>query len=522
MKSIMFIFLLVLFLPLSSAHGLDFNSDRTPILIDNNFSIIQNVYGSYTLNNNTTLNGKIQDFNDSNAVFNYTFNFTSGNKYLRLQNITINPDSSFFFQLDYFISANVYNIEPFIFDLGSWPENITSPNIATLSTGPIAFYNEERLLLFPNLSNSCFYAVWKLNESTIISIIPSSRAENSFLSVDMAYLEGKEKKVFVEKCQSSGFLNERIDLLLYQPFFEIKNVTLSYENGTSKEIGFSNPDEVLKWNYSNAIVENGSAQFGSPYFIYNQFVSANKTFEKISVDEACNLKSSDWIYDGNQFYRIIKLKKEYIEDIMVELNGTLENYQTGEFFSSMKIKIDVNESSIKHNYPNDKVILSNLTFNYNGNSKIVNYNYEEKAYVFSADDIVLIGNPYLYPLDSYSTNIEVTGGEVIKKHQQFKSSDSGFNLDVDFNKKNINVKKSRTILSRYLLSVLLLAVVVYSIKKQNLFLHKDLLDRANFVITIMFGVTLLLAFDNLNYIFSIGILPFLAFFFLLSVDTKKN
>lgn len=209
------------------------------------------------------------------------------------------------------------------------------------------------------------------------------------------------------------------------------------------------------------------------------------------------------------------MNEEYIKDIIVELKGTLNNFQTGDFFSTVQIKIEVNESAITQKYTDDKTVLSNLTLNYNEKSTIVKYDYEENAYLFT-DDIVLIGKSYLYPFDYYTTSIGVTGGELIQEHQQFKSQDSGFNLDVDFNNNNITIKKSRKILPRYFLSIIILIIVGYILnkfyirKKRHQFASKDIVELSFFVLAAL-GFTLYLAFDNYNYVYSLGIVPFLIF-----------
>ncbi|WP_135644058.1 hypothetical protein [Methanococcoides vulcani] len=450
MKTVMFIFLLVLFLPLSSAQGLDFDSERSPLLRDNNSPIIQDVYGSYVLTNNTSFSGKIKDFKDSNVAFNFTFNFTSGSQSIKIQDKIINPESSFFFRLDYVVSPEVHMIEAFSFNLGLWPERLTSPTLSTLSTGPLAVYNEDKVLIFPTLPNSSNYLVWKNNGSTIISIITTPKKEQDSLHLDIMYLD-KETETYRNEVTNLGFLDEKIDVLLYEPTSAIRDISLHYENGTSQEIDFSDPEDVVKWSFENVIVKNGSAQWGSPYFTYNQFSSTNETFESISFDEALKLNSSEWLYDGKQFFRIFEGN---IEEVTVDysIDGIFHYILVTQSQIVPKIVIECKDKEINQ---------LSLKYNQSGTTKIETINANDDKIIFN-EPLLLEGSSFYFPFDSYQSKIYAINPPSLKeKKSELPFVDgSRFEGDAHFKRDKIEFEMTsrKDIKCQYWLSLLFFSI----------------------------------------------------------------
>ncbi len=294
-------------------------------------------------------------------------------------------------------------------------------------------------------------------------------------------------------------------------------------------IDFSDPEDVAKTYGENTMVKDGKAQLAYTSEGMERFLRGeNATLEKITDENASKLNTSDWIYYGDQFFKIVRLKKEYIEDISVELYGTLSNFQSGEFFSTVKIEIKVNESAITSSYPNDNSVLADLVFNYDGKSKTVEYDYEEHMYLFE-DSITISGDDWLYPFDRYISQIQVSGGELLEKLQTRESQESGFKLDVYFKKDRIIIEKSRNVLIRYFVSLLILIFLAFilnsHIKNLNTshMTDKKKIDLA-VVILAMLSFVLFFGFGNLNFIKSIGILPFVAFglFFVYKISKIRH
>ncbi len=296
----------------------------------------------------------------------------------------------------------------------------------------------------------------------------------------------------------------------------------------AKIIDFTDPRNIINMisngtlSLNGSMVINGKIGIGFTPWGLRQFLKGeNATLENITAEEALKLNISDWINYDNQYYKIVRLKKEYIENISVALNGTLRNFQPGEYYSNVKIEIEVNESAIIKAHPTDNSVLANLTLNYDGKSTTIEYDYIKHKYVFEGV-LSLRGNGWLYPLDKYASEIQVNGGEgeLFEKHQSFESQESGFNLDVYFKKDKIQIERSRSILSRYFISLL---VLIFSIIILNQYINNLNISQLNDrKMEIIFGgifgtlgFALLLGFENLNFIMSIGILPFVIYLLIL-------
>ncbi|HUV82790.1 MAG TPA: hypothetical protein VMW53_06940 [archaeon] len=393
-------------------------------------------------------------------------------------------------------------------------------SIETNYIGPFALIGDGKVLVFPLLPKPYFYNIQTINDSSTLSVVADPSIKHDNLEIELTFLILEEvNELFANE---NTFSSQHSLKPTTEPRMSpVSDFFIQLENGTRFTTNFHNltPGDLSNWTFtdsSSIMVIDGILMFDYTSDKLDLFlIGENATREPIALEDASKLNKSDWIYDGKLFYRIVKLNEEYIKDIIVELKGTLNNFQTGDFFSTVQIKIEVSESAITQKYTDDKTVLSNLTLNYNEKSTIVKYDYEENAYLFT-DDIVLIGKSYLYPFDYYTTSIGVTGGELIQEHQQFKSQDSGFNLDVDFNNNNITIKKSRKILPRYFLSIIILIIVGYILnkfyirKKRHQFASKDIVELSFFVLAAL-GFTLYLAFDNYNYVYSLGIVPFLIF-----------
>jgi hypothetical protein len=146
--------------------------------------------------------------------------------------------------------------------------------------------------------------------------------------------------------------------------------TINFTDPRIVENMISNGTLVL----NGTMVINGSIGLGfTPYGLTQFLKGENATLEKITPEEASKLNLSDWIIYDNQLYRIARLKKEYIKNITTVLNGTLVDFQTGEYYSNVKIEIEVNESAIIKAHPTDNSVLASLTFNYDGRSTTIEY-----------------------------------------------------------------------------------------------------------------------------------------------------
>lgn len=258
-----------------------------------------------------------------------------------------------------------------------------------------------------------------------------------------------------------------------------------------------------------------------------------KRISEISVEDASKLNTSEWIWYENKFWMIIPLKERYIEKIFIkeellELKGELENFQDGNFFSRIIIIITVNDSAIISDYPNG-ALFGNLNFTYNGESHEIEYNYQNKNYIFEKS-LVFSDNFRLYPFDKNSIHIDVTGGELINRKQEFNSAEAGFKLLAVFNKSKITITKQRDVFERYILSIVLLfifSILLYNHFRnldKNDFSPKKLLEISSIIYSIIFFGLIYLAYPNLNIILSIGTLPFLIIilFFIVLIICKKE
>jgi hypothetical protein len=157
-------------------------------------------------------------------------------------------------------------------------------------------------------------------------------------------------------------------------------------------------------------------------------------------------------------------------------------------------------------------------------SNMINKNHK---YVFEGG-LILRGNGLLFPLDKYISEIQVNGGEgeLFEKHQSLTSQESGYNLDVYFIKNNIKIERTRANLSRYITSLLILMFLGYILNSHIKTLNNfQLNDRK---IELIFGgilatlaVAISIGFDNLNFIISAGILPFVIFVLFLGYKYYK-
>jgi hypothetical protein len=521
---------------MADASEINYNKSGIPLMEYENSSLIESIYGHYSLDGELFYGGKIADIQNDNIDFDYYLNGTYEENSSKIDILGFNNSrytfnkSTLLFNLNYSTSANVKTIIPFNFNLHKWPEAILFVNTTYSPREPFAIIGDDKVLVFPLLSKPYFYNIQIINESVKVSVVANSSIHHDDLEMEITFLILEEV--------NDLFVNENIfpsQKSLRSPtepwIFPFSNVTIGNETETITT-NFHNltPKDLLDWNFSEGsslMVINGKLLMGYTPDKLNQFlIGENATLEPITLEDASKLNQSDWIYDGTLFYRVVKLKEEFIEDIIIELKGTLNNFQTGDFFSNVQIKIEVNESAIKQEYINDKAILSNLTLTYNEKSTIVKYDYEQNAYLF-ADDINLIGNYHLYPIDYYIASIEVNGGELIEKHQTFKSQDSGFSLDVNFNNNIITIKKSRHILFRFLSSIVILIIFGYLLNHYIKTLEKDKLT-SNKKIELslgalsILGVALTIGFVDFNYIYSLGVLPFLAFVLFFAFKIKPT
>lgn len=303
--------------------------------------------------------------------------------------------------------------------------------------------------------------------------------------------------------------------LLLLILFSICNISFvagKTVTGNSITWNFSDPEDVTETSGTMMVI-NGGAQ--SPFTkgtFEDYIISINATLENITLEEASKLNTSEWIHYKNQFYRLIPIQEEYIEKINIEINplhleGKLTDFDSGDYFSSVKIEIQVNESAIISKYPNNNIILKNLTFNNNGKLTTVQYDYGHHIFSFE-DTIILKGNYRLYPFDKYISNIQINDGKLLYYHQPMKSQESGFKLDVYFEKDNIEIIKSRIVLFRYFFSLLFLLISGFVLIK-NIQNYKNL--ELFFGIVGILGFTLYLGFVNINYIESIGFVPYVIF-----------
>lgn len=534
--TLLIIFFITAFIPVVDASGIEYNMDEVPLFEYNNSTLIETIYGYYGLGGDSLFRGTIMDFQNDYINFDYSMQADLENNSSSIDALGINNSQFTFnkttimFNLNYSTSTSVKSIVPFSFVLNKWPETFYSVKPMGLEEinyrGPFVLIGDGKALVFPLLPKPYFYNIIAENDSSTVSIVANSSIEHDNLQIELTFLVLEEvEELFRQKKTFSS----KFDLKIEPAIFPISNVTIESENETvSFNFHDLTPTDLLNLTLiGDSVVINGSLFTGYTPYKLDQFLRGiNATLKPVSYEEASELNKTDWIYYGELFYRVVPLKEEFVENITVELKGKLDSYHADEFFSTIKIRIEVNESIIMQKYADDNVMLSNLTLNYNDKFVIINYDYMEHAYLLE-DEIVLIGKSWLYPFDYYTAMITVTGGELIQEHQRFKSQDSGFNLDVDFENNNIIIKKSRTILPRYVLSILfslglgfLLNNYVNTIRPNQITPRKKIELSLSALTILAFALTI--AYSDINYIWSVGVIPFFAFILFFSFRIFKR
>lgn len=282
-------------------------------------------------------------------------------------------------------------------------------------------------------------------------------------------------------------------------------------------IDFSDPNSFGQGHGNNTMVKDGKLQLvytneGLKKFLRDE----NATLEKITLEEAARYNASDWIYIDNQFFRILRLEPKYIEDIIITLEPELDYINIGEPCSAVSIIIKVNESAILKDYAG--VVLEPLNFSYNeGKLMVVDYDYQSHQYKFEADNVEFKGDPLFYPFDSYIAKISVFGGKLSGITTKKSMPESGFELIAHSTTNSITLTKQRSILLRYSLGILIAVIIAFYLNRHVKNLNKShLTDKTKWVIISsilgVVGLPVTLAYQNLNFIVSIGLIPFLLCF----------
>lgn len=200
------------------------------------------------------------------------------------------------------------------------------------------------------------------------------------------------------------------------------------------------------------------------------------------------------------------------------LDARITDFQLGDYSSKIKIQIQINESGVMNSLGK----IPNLNLIYNGLNKTLEYDNKKHQY-FIDDDIILSGDPRLYPFDKYSSEISIVGWELTEGNNNSDLLESGFEFEEIRKKDKILITLSRDILMRYSISIIVLIIIGFIIYSHlNNLNHTQMTDKKILeLVVFIFSISLTdlyFAFHNLNYVTSIGFLPFL--FFVISLIYK--
>lgn len=282
----------------------------------------------------------------------------------------------------------------------------------------------------------------------------------------------------------------------------------------------------------------------------------NFTLKEINLQRAIQLNNPNyWIWVNETFFEIVpllRLDRNTVITILFENRPAILEGQAFPFirplhFSELKVIIDVNKSFIDQNYP-DNFVFTNIHF-FDGfySYKAV---YSENNERYELIEIVKYsGDEDKYPGDSYIINFSIlavnevliessqTEGQKVFKPQRRvpldiqgqylvwgklkenktieKSIEEGFDLIVEFQEFNLIVKKQRNNGWRYTLAIFGLVIyLAYLIEYINRFGERDFTFRKmkelkSIISTGLFGVLLVVAYDNINLWSTPSIRPFI-------------
>lgn len=273
--------------------------------------------------------------------------------------------------------------------------------------------------------------------------------------------------------------------------------------------------DSIDLEHTTAYIHGGKAS-SSPPIDFNLYL-----FREINKEEAKKLNVSDFIVAGGKIY-LIKLTEVYIKELTLDINkslkGDLKFIDPSRIQTEIKIGIHLEKSKIDElkrlNYNSN--LLEPLIF-YHGQyntSKFVKYNDDILGYEFD-DTITLEGNSKMYPWDKYSYNIYFKGGELNGPFQEINDQDSGFKTKAEFKENTIKIVKERNILFRYFLGLSISIFGVYLIIRHLKNVTYSSLTQPKKKIEIFALVCssvilgLFFSFESFNFLFSVGLLPFI-------------
>lgn len=512
------IFFVILFISIVGASELNYNKEQYPLFDYNNSSLIESVWGAYSIDGESYCEGLIGYMKDDNVSFHYYLegDETTSSKIdcLGINNpeLTFNK-TAILFNLNYSTTDNVKYIIPFSFYLGQWPETVhfgIKQELNDVEKGPIAITGGGKALIFPLLPESYFYKVDWADNSCRIYVVANPSPRKDSLKMELHFIPlNQVDELFAIK---DSFLYHNPLKMFPSP---IQTFTFTdNDNNESITTDFHNltTDDLSRWNFesSSSIVINGELMEGATPSNLNQYLNnINVALESISFEDASKLNQSEWIYDGNQYFKIYEANVEKVT-IDYSLDGMFHYILVTQSQIVPTIVIDCKDQEINQlsfNY-NQSGIRENETISINNDNEII----------FSKP-LSFKGSSFYFPFDSYHADIYAINPPFLKeKTSELPFVDgSRFEGNAHFSRDNIEFEMT----SRKDLKIQFwITLVFFVISLLLLFMEND--TNSNWKKGLgVFGAFLSFTIGNLAFLLSIGTIFFVIILFI-SVIFQKH